>query len=461
MKYRYLDLRKKESMDVIVKRHEFISFIRDYLNKRSFVEVETPILSKSTPEGARDYLVPSRLQQGCFYALPQSPQQYKQLLMIGGTDRYFQIAKCFRDEDTRGDRQAEFTQLDVEMSFVEIEDVLSLTEEMFTKAIDEIFPEKKLLAKPWPRLDYDDVMLRYGTDKPDLRFGLEIQDLSELVDGCDFKVFADAISEGGVVRAICAKGAAEFSRAQIDELTELARENGAKGLAYIVVEESGLKSPILKFLGDEMAQKIVKLLGAEKGDIIFFGADKVSVVRESLSAVRNELGKRLDLIDENIVALAFVKNFPLFEEEKENDHYAPSHHMFTSPRKEDIELLEKSPGKVKSYQYDIVANGYEVGGGSIRIHDRKLQEKVFDLIGFDDERKKMFSHFLRAFEYGVPPHGGIAPGIDRMLMVLMGKKSIRDVMAFPKTGDGRDLAMEAPSEVEQKQLDELHIQIEK
>jgi aspartyl-tRNA synthetase len=462
MKYRYIDLRKKDSLEVLVKRHEFIKFIRDYLSRLNFVEVETPMLGKSTPEGARDFLVPSRLHKGNFYALPQSPQQYKQILMISGIDRYFQVAKCFRDEDTRGDRQAEFTQLDIEMSFIERDDILAMSEDLITKAIEKVFPEKKILSKPWPRLDYEEVMLKYGIDKPDLRFGLEIKDLTELVKDCGFKVFADAAKNNGTVRAICATGAAKFTRREIDELTELVKQNGAKGLAYIIVKENNeLQSPIIKFIGEDLAKSIVKKMDARIGDIIFFGADKKSIVCESLAQLRNELGKKLDLIDNNIIALAFVVNFPLFEEDMENGHFAPSHHMFTAPCREDEKLLDSDPGKVRSYQYDMVGNGYELGGGSIRIHDKKIQEKIFDLIGFNEKRKEQFSHFLRAFEYGVPPHGGIAPGIDRLLMVLMNKQSIREVMAFPKTGDGRDLMMEAPSDVEEQQLKDLGLKIKK
>ncbi|PIR13888.1 aspartate--tRNA ligase [Candidatus Falkowbacteria bacterium CG11_big_fil_rev_8_21_14_0_20_39_10] len=462
MKYRYIDLRRSEIFDIMVKRHELIKFIRDYLAKLDFIEVETPMLSKSTPEGARDFLVPSRLQKGEFYALPQSPQQYKQLLMLGGMDKYFQIAKCFRDEDTRGDRQAEFTQLDLEMSFVEQKDILDLTEDLFTKAIEKIFPDKKIMKKPWPRLEYSDVMEKYGSDKPDLRFGLEIIDLTNLVKGCGFKVFADAAEKQGVVRAICAKGAAKFTRKEIDNLTELAQSHGAKGLAYIVIKEKGeLQSPIVKFLGEKLSKEIIKTMEAGPGDIIFFGADEKAVVCEALAHVRLELGKMLKLIDDKIIALAFILNFPLFEEEAEGGHFAPSHHMFTAPRKEDLKLLDKDPGKARSYQHDMVANGYELGGGSVRIHDGQLQEKIFDLIGFDEKKKKEFAHFLRAFEYGVPPHGGIAPGLDRILMVLMNKASIREVMAFPKTGDGRDLMMEAPSEVDEKQLKELGLVVKK
>ena len=460
MKYRYLDLRKPEIAEIMVKRHEFIKFIRDYLAGLNFLEVETPILSKSTPEGARDFLVPSRLHPGQFYALPQSPQQYKQLLMLSGLDRYFQIAKCFRDEDTRGDRQAEFTQLDLEMSFVEQEDVLALTEDLFTGAVKKTFPEKKIMFEPFTRLTHGEAITKYGTDRPDLRFGLEIKDLTEMVKGCGFKVFAEAADKGGVVRAICATGAAKFSRAQIDELTNFVADFGAKGLAYIIVKEKGeYQSPIVKFLGEKLTEKIVKEMNAKPGDIIFFGADKEKIVRESLGELRNELARKLGLIDENILAFSFIVDFPLFEEEKVEGHFAPEHHMFTSPKDEDMELLDKDPAQVKSYQHDLVCNGCEVGGGSIRIHDRDTQEKVFELIGFKEEDKKRFGHFLRAFEYGVPPHGGIAPGIDRLLMVLLNKQSIRDVMAFPKTGDGRDLMMEAPGEVDEKQLKELGIKV--
>ncbi len=462
MKYRYLDLRKPDMNEVIQRRHRFIKFIRDYLSDLDFIEIETPILSKSTPEGARDFLVPSRLHPGDFYALPQSPQQYKQLLMLSGMDRYFQIARCFRDEDTRGDRQAEFTQLDIEMSFVEDEDVLNLTEDMFIKAIKKIFPEKKILKEPFVRLNHEEAMLKYGIDRPDLRFGLEINDLTDIVKDCGFKVFADAVKNGGVVRAICATGASKFSRAQIDELTKFVADFGAKGLAYIIVKgENEFQSPIIKFLGDDLTNEIVKEMGAKTGDIIFFGADKLKVVRDSLGELRNELARKLDLIDNEVLAFGFIVDFPLFEEDKKEGNFAPEHHMFTRPKDEDLELLEKDPSKVRSYQYDLVCNGIEVGGGSIRIHDKITQEKIFDLIGFKEEDKKRFGHFLKAFEYGVPPHGGIAPGIDRLLMVLMNKKSIRDVMAFPKTGDGRDLMMNAPSEVEEKQLKELSIKLRK
>ena len=461
MKYRYLDLRKPEIADIILKRHYFVKFIRDYLCQRDFAEIETPYLSKSTPEGARDFLVPSRLHHGQFYALPQSPQQYKQLLMISGMDKYFQLARCFRDEDTRGDRQAEFTQLDLEVSFAEREDVLGLTEDLFTKAVKEIFPEKEILFDPWPRLDYQECMLKYGTDKPDLRFGMEIQDLSEMVASCQFKVFTEAVAKGGVVRALVASGGAKLSRAQIDDLTDFVVGYGAKGLAYIIVKDQELQSPIVKFVGEDLAWQIVEKMEAKSGDVIFFGADSLQVVRESLGALRNKLASKLELVDDNKLAFAFVIDFPLFEEETQNGYYAPEHHMFTQPNPEDIHLLDKDPSKVRSTQYDMTVNGTEAAGGSIRIHDRQIQEKVFDLIGFQEADKKRFSHFLRAFDYGVPPHGGIASGLERLLMVIMNKNSIRDIMPFPKTGDGRDLMMETPAEVEEKQLKELGLKVKK
>ncbi|MFO7807081.1 MAG: aspartate--tRNA ligase [Candidatus Moraniibacteriota bacterium] len=461
MEYRYVDLRRKENLEILKKRHYFVKLLKDYLSGKGFLEIETPYLGKSTPEGARDFLVPSRLHPGEFYALVQSPQQYKQFLMIAGVDKYFQLAKCFRDEDTRGDRQAEFTQLDIEQSFVEREDILELTEEMFTDVIEAVFPEKEIMFKPWKRLSYDEAMLKYGTDRPDLRFGLEIQDLTDDVKGCGFKVFSDAAEKNeGVVRAICAKGGAKFSRGDIDHMTEFVKYYGAKGLAYIVVKENGeLQSPIVKFLGEDLAAEIVEKMEAEAGDIIFFGADNKEVVCEALGELRTELAKRLNLIDENKLALVFVIDFPLFV--MEHGQLAPSHHMFTAPIAGDEKLLDTEPEKARCQQYDFVANGCEVAGGSIRIHNRKIQEKVFDIIGFDENKKKQFNHFLKAFEYGVPPHGGIAPGIDRLLMILLGKSSIRDVIAFPKTGDGRDLTMNAPSEINKKQLEELGIKVEK
>ncbi len=460
LKYRYLDIRRKKMRDNLKFRHKAVKLMRDYFDKKGFWEIETPYLTKSTPEGARDFIVPSRLHQGEFYSLPQAPQQYKQLLMVGGIEKYFQIVRCFRDEDQRGARQLEFTQLDLEMSFVDQEDILKLVEEIYIE-IAEKLTDKKIMFKPFPRLDYDEVMKKYGSDKPDLRYKLEIEDISEMVEKCGFGVFSGAIENGGVVRAICAKGASKFSRSDIDKLTEFAKEFGAKGLAYIAIKENELQSPIVKFLGDELAQKIVKKMGGESGDIIFFGADSEKIVRETLGSVRTKLAEKLNLIDNNKLAFAFVVNFPLFEEEMENNHYAPEHNMFTMPKKEDIDLLDSDPGKAKSYQHDLVLNGYEIGGGAIRIHKRDLQEKVFDLIGFDEEKKKSFEHMLKAFEYGPPPHGGMAMGLDRLIMILRDEEDIREVIAFPKSGDGKDLVIGAPSEVAKEQLDELGIKTNK
>lgn len=458
LKYRYLDLRRKKMRENLIFRHRAIKFIRDYLDKENFLEIETPILTKSTPEGARDFLVPSRLHPGSFYSLPQSPQQYKQLLMVAGVEKYFQIARCFRDEDQRGNRQLEFTQLDLEISFTNQNEILELMEDLFTKLVKKI-TDKEIMFNPWPRLDYQEVMLKYGVDKPDLRYDLEIKDVSETVRNCGFKVFTEAIKNKGMVRAINAVGAAKFSRSEIDRLTDLAKDHGAKGLAYIVVEKDKLTSPIVKFLGDEVAGEIVKEMKARPGDIIFFGADEEKIVREVLGNVRIELAKKLNLIDDNKLAFAFVINFPLFSEELEEGHFAPEHHMFTMPKEDDLKLLDSDPVKAKSWQHDMVLNGHEVGGGSVRIHQPEIQKKIFKLIGFSEEKIKEFSHLLKAFEYGVPPHGGIAPGLDRILMILRDEPDIREVIAFPKSGDGKDLAMGAPCEVEKKQLDELFIKI--
>ncbi|MBI3627073.1 aspartate--tRNA ligase, partial [Candidatus Uhrbacteria bacterium] len=463
LKYRYLDLRNKRMAQNLVFRNNFVKYIRDFLTEQGFIEVETPMLTKTTMEGARCFLVPSRLHPGKFYALPMSPQQYKQLLMVGGVDKYFQIARCLRDEDQRGDRQPEFTQLDLEMSFIHRDDILNLVEELFTSAVEKLAPNKKIMKKPWPRLPYDEVIKKYGVDKPDLRYGLEIQEITELVKDCGFEVFTKAIKAGGVVRAINVPGAGEkLTRSAIDELTELAKKHKAKGLAYIFVEKDGsFRSPLTKFLGDDMTAKIAQAVKANKGDVIFFGADNRFVVEESLGQLRIELAKRLQLADPNVLAFAFVIDFPLFEENKmENGHYAPSHHMFTTPRPEDMHLLDTDPPKVKSWQYDFVCNGYEVGGGSIRIHDRDLQEKIFGMIGFKEEQREYFHHMLEAFEYGAPPHGGMAPGIDRLCMVIQGEPNIREVIAFPKTGDAEELLMRSPSAADPEHIKELHIKLD-
>ncbi|MCK4891763.1 MAG: aspartate--tRNA ligase, partial [Candidatus Pacebacteria bacterium] len=370
LEYRYLDIRRKKMRDNLKVRHKIIKFIRDYLDQKDFWEIETPSLTKSTPEGARDFIVPSRLHQGKFYSLPQSPQQYKQLLMVGGIEKYFQIARCFRDEDQRGSRQLEFTQLDIEMSFVTQDEILNLMEDMIIRIVEKL-SDKEIMFKPFPRLNYDDVMKKYGVDKPDLRYNLEIEDISDIVRDCDFTVFSGAVKNGGVVKAICAKGAAKFSRTYIDKLTGYAKELGANGLAYIVIKENELQSPIVKFLGDDLSQKIIKQMKGEPGDIVFFGADREQIVRDVLGQIRIKLAEKLNLIDDNNkLAFAFVVNWPLFEEELENGHYAPEHHMFTMPHEDDLSLLTSNPGKARSYQHDMILNGQEVAGGSIRIHNR-------------------------------------------------------------------------------------------
>ncbi|MFH1508914.1 MAG: aspartate--tRNA ligase [bacterium] len=461
MKYRYLDMRRQMVREKLNLRSEIIKYMREFMWKEKFQEIETPILTKSTPEGARDYLVPSRVYPGKFYALPQSPQQYKQMLMVAGVDKYFQIAPCFRDEDPRADRSPDqFYQLDIEMAFPEQDKILDLCEKLFT-AVAEKFTKKKILQTPWPRLTHAEVMEKYGVDKPDLRFNLEIKNVTEIVKNCGFKVFSNVVKDGGVVKAIKADSAAKFSRQQIDDLTEYAKAFGAKGLAYIVVEEKGLKSPIVKFLRDDVASNIVKEMGAKVGDTIFFGAGDAMNVRDILGQVRNKLGEMLELADPNVLAFCFVIDWPLFEEEKNDGHYAPAHHMFTAPKEEDLDKLEKEPNSVKSYQHDMVLNGVEVGGGSIRIHDRETQDKIFKLIGFSEKDRKYFEHMLEAFEYGAPPHGGIAPGIDRFIMTLLNEENIREVIPFPKTGSVEELMMGSPSEVSEDQLKDLSLEVKK
>ena len=462
LKYRYLDLRRERMRNNLVLRHSVVKFIRDYLDERKFLEVETPILFKTTPEGARDYLVPSRVHPGEFYALPQSPQQLKQLLMVAGVERYFQIARCFRDEDQRGDRQPEFTQLDLEMSFVEREDVIALAEDLFTKLVAEVTPEKKLYKSPWPRFSYDEVMSRYGKDNPDIRFGMELQDLTSLVDGCGFKVFDNVILSGGHVRGICAKGLGDYSRRQIDELAEYVGRFGAKGLAYLALpSDGGQRSSFSKFLQPEVVEKIIELFDAQQGDLILVVAAEDAIVFESLGRLREFLGDILGLRDPDILGFCWVLDFPFVMWNQAEQRWDPSHHLFTAPMPEDIPLLESDPGKAHGQQYDMVLNGYEVGGGSIRIHNAELQAKVFSLIGLDPEvAAERFGHILEAFSYGTPPHGGIAPGIDRICMLLAGEPNIREVIAFPKNQNARDVMADAPSIVEAVQLEELHIQLD-
>jgi aspartyl-tRNA synthetase len=462
LRYRYLDLRRERMRHNLELRHRVVKFIRDYLDERGFIEVETPILFKTTPEGARDYLVPSRVHPGQFYALPQSPQQLKQLLMVAGVERYFQIARCFRDEDQRGDRQPEFTQLDMEMSFVEREDIMKLVEDMFTRMVVNLLPNKRLLLSPWPRITYKESLERFGKDNPDLRYGMELTCLSDLVGGSGFKVFEGALAEGGDVRGINAKGCADYTRKQLDELTEFVKKYGAKGLLYHALPKEGeARSSFARFVSPETLQAIQQRMGGEPGDLLLIAADRPTVVFEALGRLRVLLAERLGLADPNILAFCWVIDFPFVNWSPEEQRWDPSHHLFTAPMVEDISLLDSDPGKARGQQYDLVLNNYEVGGGSIRIHDRALQEKVFSLIGLDPEvAQQRFGHMLEAFEYGTPPHGGIAPGIDRICMILAGEPNIREVIAFPKNQMARDVMADAPSPVEPQQLRELHVQVD-
>ena len=460
LKYRYLDLRRERMTRNMILRHKVIKFMRDFLDKQNFIEIETPILFKATPEGARDYLVPSRIYPGQFYALPQSPQQLKQLLMVAGMDRYFQIARCFRDEDLRGDRQPEFTQLDLEMSFVERDDVLALVEQLYTDMIPTVTPHKRLLSSPWPRFSYREVLERYGTDKPDLRFGMELIDVSEVFAKSEFRVFQSAIEAGGVIKCIVAPGCAEYSRKEVDALTESAKMFGAKGLATLAFSGESLKGTAAKFVNPEEAEAVKSKTGAQAGDLILFAADQRAIVNKVLGGLRLIFRDRLDLPDPDLLAFAWVVDFPMFAWNEEEQKWDAEHHPFTMPQLDDLPKFETNPGEIVSDAYDMVCNGYEMASGSIRIHRSDIQLKVFQLLGLrGDEIEQKFGHMLEAFEYGAPPHGGMAPGIDRLVMLLADEPNIREVIAFPKNQTGRDVMADAPSEVEPKQLKELHIQI--
>ena len=462
LRYRYLDLRREHMRRNLELRHRMVKFIRDYLDEHGFLEIETPILFKTTPEGARDYLVPSRVHPGEFYALPQSPQQLKQLLMVAGVERYFQIARCFRDEDQRGDRQPEFTQLDLEMSFVQRDDVMRLAEDLFTKLVAKIVPHKRLFATPFPRLTYQEAMDRFGKDNPDLRYGMELKDITDLAGGSGFKVFDSVVASGGHVRGLNASGCGDYSRAQIDELTEYVKQYGAKGLAYLAIGADGeQRSTFAKFFSPEKIQALQVRLEAKPGDLLLFVADKPAIVYEALGRLRVYLAERLALADPQVLAFCWVIDFPFVNWNEEEQRWDPSHHLFTSPMPEDVHWLDSDPGKARGQQYDLVLNNYEVGGGSIRIHERALQEKVFGLIGLDPEvAQERFGHMLEAFEYGTPPHGGIAPGIDRVCMILADEPNIREVIAFPKNQAARDVMGDAPSPVEPQQLKELHLKLD-
>ena len=458
LRYRYLDLRRPRVKQNILLRHRVIKFMRDFLDERGFIEIETPILINSTPEGARDYLVPSRVHPGRFYALPQSPQQLKQLLMVAGFEKYFQVARCFRDEDLRADRQPEFTQLDLEMSFIDEEDILVLMEELFTSLVESITPDMRVL-KPFPRLSYRDAMERYGTDKPDLRYGLEIRDISDIVAGSEFTVFRSALDAGGVVRGICAPGCAHYSRRQLDELAEFVRTYGAKGIITLPIGEQEAKSVLGKHLTADQIGDMAKCFEAKEGDLLLLVAGETQMVEGSLGALRGEMARRLGLLDANLLVFCFILDYPLLEK-GEGSRWEPMHHPFTAPRDEDIPLIDSAPERVHAKHYDLVCNGCEISSGSIRIHNRELQEKVFNLLGYGKEEvKKRFGYLLEAFEYGAPPHGGIAPGIDRVVMLLAGAENIRDVIPFPKNKSAVDVMFDAPSEISEEQLRELHLRL--
>lgn len=468
LKYRYLDIRRSRMLGNLLLRSKITSYIRSFLDKKGFLDVETPILIKSTPEGARDYLVPSRIYEGKFYALPQSPQQLKQLLMVAGIEKYYQFARCFRDEDTRADRQPEFTQLDLEMSFVNEEDIQGLMQEMFGNMVKELMPDKEYNAE-FPKIHYKDAMEKYGTDKPDLRFKMEIADISEIASGTEFGVFNNVLGSGGRIKAICVPGCAAYNKKQLEELNQLAARYGGKGLLPIAVIDKeacsvgniaqGIKSVAAKYMSEEKIQELIEKMQASSGDLILVAAGEPIKACEILGGVRNEMGKRLGLIDNNKFAFCFIVGFPLFERTDEGN-LTSMHHPFTSPVEKDTALLDEAPEKVRSRAYDLVLNGYEIAGGSIRIHNAALQRKIFRILGHNDnDITNRFGQLLEAFEYGAPPHGGIAAGIDRTVMIFAGENTIREVIPFPKNQNAMDLLFDAPSEVSEEQLDELHIML--
>ena len=458
LKYRHLDLRRAEMQKNLILRHKVTASVRNYLDRQGFLDLETPVLTRSTPEGARDYLVPSRVNPGAFYALPQSPQIFKQLFMISGFDRYYQIVRCFRDEDLRADRQPEFTQIDIEMSFIGENDVIKLTEGMMAHLFKDVLGIK--LKRPFLQLTYDEAVGRYGLDKPDTRFGLELKDISDIVAGSNFKVFANAVKKGGVVKALNAKGCIGFSRKEIDDLTDFVSVYRAKGMAWIKVKEDEWQSPITKFFSEEEKEALAQRIEMETGDLVFFIADQPKVANESLGHLRNHLGKTLGLIDENEYQFLWITRFPMFEYDETEKRLQALHHPFTSPLEEDYERLADEPLAVKSRAYDLVLNGFEIGGGSIRIHQRSIQEKVFEALNMDRKTYEgKFGFLLEALDSGAPPHGGIAIGYDRLVMLMCGESSIRDVIAFPKTQKAACLLTQAPSEASKTQLDELYLKL--
>ncbi|OWZ83618.1 aspartate--tRNA ligase [Natranaerobius trueperi] len=460
LKHRYLDLRRQPMQDNLRLRHKVTKLIRDFLDENDFIEVETPMLTKSTPEGARDFLVPSRLHPRSFYALPQSPQLFKQLLMASGVEKYFQIARCFRDEDLRADRQPEFSQVDIEVSFLEQDEFMELMEQMVSKLFKDILGID--LKNPFTKITYQDAIDRFGTDSPDMRFGMELTDISSIVKESEFKVFREAVQKNGQVKGITVPKGKNFSRKELDELTDFVKNFGAKGLAWMIIEENEVKSPIAKFFSDEEMNQIINVMEAKTGDALLFVADEKDVVADSLSSLRLHLARQLDLIPENEFNLAWVTDFPLVEFDKDDGRYKALHHPFTAPYADDLEKYEDEPGKIRAKAYDLVLNGVEIGGGSMRIYNRETQEKMFDLLGISlEEAKQKFGFLLDAFEYGAPPHGGIAFGLDRLVMLFAGCSSIRDVIAFPKTANASCLMTNAPSTVDKNQLDELHIKTSK